>query len=260
MGRPERHDYTVRLAAPETEFSAEFVQQMANRMSVSHLKYGPIADGYPHKVDAVATLQRHLDAYSRTGNREYLIDAANMAMIEFLRPAHPNAHYTPTDSSGSTGRARRDGADPDAANSPVGDLSDEPRIYEILNPHDRYQMRAGSDAVALVAVVLLGEGRYMPHRAGFNPPLAVTGSAALDQYCNTYFGASLTELLDRALGEHPADVAASLRTICIDLEGFEAAGSPGDWHTQRRSSSVDLRAVGDRIAARIDARQAKASA
>lgn len=38
------------------------------------------------------------------GNVEYLIDAANMLMIEFMHPAHPNAHYKATDRDGSPGR------------------------------------------------------------------------------------------------------------------------------------------------------------
>jgi hypothetical protein len=38
------------------------------------------------------------------GNAEYLVDAANFLMIEFMHPAHPNAHYAATDKEGSPGR------------------------------------------------------------------------------------------------------------------------------------------------------------
>ena len=43
--------------------------------------------------------------YIKTQNKDYLIDVANFAMLEFLYPAFKNAHYTPTDSDKSPGLA-----------------------------------------------------------------------------------------------------------------------------------------------------------
>jgi hypothetical protein len=31
--------------------------------------------------------------YKDTGNTEFLCDIANFAMIEYMQPQHPNAHY-----------------------------------------------------------------------------------------------------------------------------------------------------------------------
>ena len=84
---------------PDTEFSQQFLQGMLDRMAVSHAKYGALALAYPYKVDAMRSLQTRLDKYYATGNTEYLMDAANFAMIEFMRPSHTDAHYTPTDRS-----------------------------------------------------------------------------------------------------------------------------------------------------------------
>ena len=81
---------------------------MYDRMAVSFFKYGPIAHGFPEKVDAIATLRLCLDTYAKDGNTEHLIDAANYAMIEFLRPRHPTAHFKATDSGGSVGRRKAD--------------------------------------------------------------------------------------------------------------------------------------------------------
>lgn len=39
------------------------------------------------------------------------MDVANFAMIEFMLPRHPDAHYRPTDSHESPGRTRTDGRD-----------------------------------------------------------------------------------------------------------------------------------------------------
>lgn len=96
-------------AIPTSEYSEEFLQGMLNRMGVSFHKYGPLAQAYPDDVDAIKSLRQRLDKYRRTGNTEYLIDAANFAMIEFMRPAHPKAHFKPTDSRESPGRTLHDG-------------------------------------------------------------------------------------------------------------------------------------------------------
>lgn len=93
-------------AVPASEFSDTFVQGMYDRMAVSYFKYGKVADAYPHKVDAIACLKQRLEMYLATGNTEYLMDAGNFAMIEFMRPRHPKAFFQPTDSDGSPGRTK----------------------------------------------------------------------------------------------------------------------------------------------------------
>jgi hypothetical protein len=96
-----------------TEYSDEFDAKRKNAMCVSRFKYGLLTDAYPHRVDAVASLKRLLELYEfgdvsrgiKPGTTEYLVDVANFAMIEFMLPRHPEAHYQATDSSGSPGRA-----------------------------------------------------------------------------------------------------------------------------------------------------------
>ena len=92
------------MFVPDTEVSEPFVQGMRDRMAVSFYKYGSVIDGYPKRVDAIASLRRYLEYYEDTGNAEFLMDVANFAMIEFMLPRHPNAHFVPTDSSESPGR------------------------------------------------------------------------------------------------------------------------------------------------------------
>ena len=102
----------LREACPDTEFSEKFIQGMLDRMAMSFHKYGKVADAYPFKVNAIASLQDRLRLYANgnpskgipPGNIEYLMDAANFAMIEFMCPAHPDAHFEATDDSGSPGR------------------------------------------------------------------------------------------------------------------------------------------------------------
>ena len=73
-------------------------------MSVSYYKYGLVKEAVPFHVDALASLQIRIKAYLDTGNTEFLMDAANFAMMEFMHPHLPEAHFTPTDADGSPGR------------------------------------------------------------------------------------------------------------------------------------------------------------
>lgn len=93
---------------PNTEYSKTFIQGMLDRMSTSWHKYGRVSDAYPHKVNALESLQKRIERYQETGNTEWLMDVGNFAMIEFMHPSHPEAHYRPTDSNESPGRAAYD--------------------------------------------------------------------------------------------------------------------------------------------------------
>lgn len=107
--------------APSSEFSEEFVNGMRNRMAVSFYKYGPIAEAYPHKVDAVGSLAVRLERYAETGNTEWLMDVANFCMIEFMHPRHPSAHFQGTDDDASPGRvSARTGKDDKRNNAEIG--------------------------------------------------------------------------------------------------------------------------------------------
>jgi len=103
-----------------TEFSDMFVSGMKDRMVVSYYKYGPVASAYPHKVNAITSLTDRLRKYAETGNTEFLIDAANFAMIEFMHPAHPNAFFEGTDSDQSPGRRSKRGTVDHRGNDEIG--------------------------------------------------------------------------------------------------------------------------------------------
>jgi hypothetical protein len=89
--------------APASEFCEPFADGMRRRMAVSFHKYGRVADA-AGKMDAVASLKTRLAKYEEDGNIEWLMDVANFAMIEYMQPQHPDAHYRATDSDESPGR------------------------------------------------------------------------------------------------------------------------------------------------------------
>lgn len=102
--KPETSEIKLKAAAPDSEYSTFFLQGMLNRMSVSYFKYGAVSDGFPLRMSALDSLRRALDSYVQTGNTEYLIDAANYSMIEFMHPAIAGATFAATDSDRALGR------------------------------------------------------------------------------------------------------------------------------------------------------------
>jgi len=90
----------VRIGQP-TEVSEIFLQGMADRMAVSFHKYGPVSRS---TSDHLASLRLRLARYEMDGNLEWLMDAANFAMIEFMHPRHPLAHFRATTADESPGR------------------------------------------------------------------------------------------------------------------------------------------------------------
>lgn len=82
-----------------TEYSEKFDEIRKNMMVVSYYKYGAVKDNYKiyKTIDAIKSLKKRLDKYKETGNTEFLADIANFAMIEYMYPQHPDAHYNGTD-------------------------------------------------------------------------------------------------------------------------------------------------------------------
>ena len=107
------------MTVPYSEFSEKFVSGMRDRMEISFHKYGPIADAYPSKVNAIESCNKRVDKYFETGNTEWLIDAANFLMIEFMHPSHPSAHFKGTDSKDSPGRITQNGEVTDKENKDI---------------------------------------------------------------------------------------------------------------------------------------------
>jgi predicted MPP superfamily phosphohydrolase len=107
-GYEPRHRFTTddvqTLELLSRDTSRRFHDLMDSAMLVSGMKYGAVAAAYPQKVNAIESLQKRLKQYALTGNVEFLVDAANFAMIEFMHPSHPEAHYRATDARESPGR------------------------------------------------------------------------------------------------------------------------------------------------------------
>ena len=87
------------------DFSEAFVTKMKNAIETSHYKYGWASKTYPELAQAYKCIEQRLELYKKTHNKEYLVDVANFAMLEFLYSSFQDAKYTPTDSNKSCGLA-----------------------------------------------------------------------------------------------------------------------------------------------------------
>jgi len=86
------------------EYSERFDTLRKNRVEMSFHKYGPAKTNFGDKlVDAIGSHDLCIEKYKDTGNTEYLLDAANYLMFEFMYPQKEGAYFEPTDSDGSAG-------------------------------------------------------------------------------------------------------------------------------------------------------------
>lgn len=80
-----------------TEWDAYFEQLMRNRLIMGAIRYGRMrAKGKP-QYDRVQSMIKRLNNYHETGNKEILVDVANLCLMEFIECNHPNAHFNATD-------------------------------------------------------------------------------------------------------------------------------------------------------------------
>lgn len=105
---PQEHSADTRDLL-EKITSRKFHDLMDSRMLVSHHKYGWSKDAYPEKSKAVDNITVRIQKYIETGNVEFLVDAANFAMLEFMHPSVENAFFKATDSHESPGISYNDG-------------------------------------------------------------------------------------------------------------------------------------------------------
>ena len=108
------------------------LQGMLDRMAMSHAKYQqkacpPTMEAATQFIDEVKSLHQRIAMYDssytidevldslreigkpfNTGNTEWLLDAANMCVIEHLLPKHKRAHFKSTDSSASPNLAYKE--------------------------------------------------------------------------------------------------------------------------------------------------------
>ncbi len=86
------------------EYSDRFDELRQNRVAFSFHKYGTAADNFGMRlVNALESHDMCIQKYLETGNTEYLCDAANYLMFEFMYPQKEGAYFKATESKDSAG-------------------------------------------------------------------------------------------------------------------------------------------------------------
>ena len=81
----------------QTEWSVEFEKYMRNRLIMGALRYGKINDPNKPQYDRVSSMIKRLNKFNETGNKEFLVDVANLCLLEFVECKHPNANFNSID-------------------------------------------------------------------------------------------------------------------------------------------------------------------
>lgn len=87
-----------------SEWSAKFERLMRNRLLVGRFRYGRMDRADARDYDRVGSAIRRLERYQETGNQEYLVDAANLCLLEFEHGTHPKRHFEAIDDGEHVGR------------------------------------------------------------------------------------------------------------------------------------------------------------
>ena len=95
-GLPETEEANQESSYEElkkTEWSEEFERLMRNRLIIGALRYGRLGAANKPQYDRINSMIKRLTKYQETGNKEFLVDVANICLLEFVECNHPNQHF-----------------------------------------------------------------------------------------------------------------------------------------------------------------------
>lgn len=102
IGMDEKHEWDWRGLEKADDllkdnFYYPFIELMENRMKMGAFRYGPLFRQNLKNYDTAVNARRRIERYIRTRNKECLVDAANMLMIEFARPSRKGTYFSSED-------------------------------------------------------------------------------------------------------------------------------------------------------------------
>ena len=80
----------------KSEWSETFEQLMRNRLIIGAFRYGRAHTEKP-KYDRISSAIKRLKKYTESGNTEYLVDVANLCLLEFEEGTHFKKHFAAID-------------------------------------------------------------------------------------------------------------------------------------------------------------------
>lgn len=67
-----------------TQTCPEFEELRSNRMVMGYFRYGEMYSQPKGKYDNMTSIEKRVKKYRETKNKEYLVDIANICMVEFV--------------------------------------------------------------------------------------------------------------------------------------------------------------------------------
>jgi hypothetical protein len=74
-----------------------FLRQQFNRLFIGGWRYGLMCQEGKPEYDRVESIIKRLRMYQETGNKEHLVDCANLCALEYIECKHPKAHFHAVD-------------------------------------------------------------------------------------------------------------------------------------------------------------------
>jgi len=81
----------------KTEWSPRFERLMRDGLLLGAFRYGLLNALSKKQFNRMKDIRDRSKLYEQTGNTEYLVDMANMCLLEFEEGLHPNKHFRRTD-------------------------------------------------------------------------------------------------------------------------------------------------------------------
>lgn len=75
----------------------EWDRRCEEGLLMGRFRYGRLKRNRKNAYDSVGSAIKRLKLYQKTGNAEYLVDAANLCKVEFVIPNHPDFHWESVD-------------------------------------------------------------------------------------------------------------------------------------------------------------------
>lgn len=101
--------YMLKQDILKHEYNTKIDEERKKMVLQSYFKYGPAEENFKKRgeqgslVNALDTMSQCVCKYDKTHNMEYLLDAMNYLMFEFMYPSYDDAYFKHTDSDGSAG-------------------------------------------------------------------------------------------------------------------------------------------------------------
>jgi len=97
LDKPENKPAITYEELKASEWSNEFEELMRNRLIMGALRYGRIGASSKPQYERTNSMIKRLNKYAETGNKEFLVDVANLCLLEFVECHHPKAHFDSID-------------------------------------------------------------------------------------------------------------------------------------------------------------------